>query len=52
VKEPCSSSRRTTSAYGVDVKYAASKWKDARSHAKVIDLASELGTLGAWVRCT
>src|ERR1043166_5617565 len=39
-----------TSAYGVDVKYAASKWKDRDVRAKFFDLARELGTLGAWVR--
>jgi ribosomal protein S12 methylthiotransferase len=39
-----------TSAYGVDIKYAASKWKDREVRAKFIDLARELGTLGAWVR--
>jgi ribosomal protein S12 methylthiotransferase len=39
-----------TSAYGVDIKYAASKWKDREVHAKFLDLARELGTLGAWVR--
>ncbi len=39
-----------TSAYGVDIKYAASTWKDREVRAKFIDLARELGTLGAWVR--
>src|SRR6478672_4957022 len=39
-----------TSAYGVDVKYAASDWKDRDVRAKFFDLARELGTLGAWVR--
>ena len=39
-----------TSAYGVDVKYAASKWKDREVRAKFLDLARELGTLGVWVR--
>ncbi len=39
-----------TSAYGVDIKYAASKWKDREVRAKFLDLARELGTLGAWVR--
>jgi ribosomal protein S12 methylthiotransferase len=39
-----------TSAYGVDVKYAASKWKDRDVRARFLDLARELGTLGAWVR--
>lgn len=39
-----------TSAYGVDVKYAASRWQDRDVRAKFYDLASELGGLGAWVR--
>jgi ribosomal protein S12 methylthiotransferase len=39
-----------TSAYGVDIKYAASKWKDREVRAKFFDLARELGSLGAWVR--
>ena len=39
-----------TSAYGVDIKYATSKWQDRDVRAKFIDLARELGTLGAWVR--
>ncbi|MEA2930026.1 MAG: ribosomal protein methylthiotransferase [Hyphomicrobiales bacterium] len=39
-----------TSAYGIDIKYAASRWKDREVRAKFLDLARELGTLGAWVR--
>jgi ribosomal protein S12 methylthiotransferase len=39
-----------TSAYGIDIKYAESKWKDREVRAKFLDLARELGTLGAWVR--
>jgi ribosomal protein S12 methylthiotransferase len=39
-----------TSAYGIDTKYATSMWKDREVRAKFIDLCSELGTLGAWVR--
>ena len=39
-----------TSAYGVDIKYAPSAWKDREVRAKFLDLARELGTLGAWVR--
>src|SRR6059058_3677758 len=39
-----------TSAYGVDLKYAESTWKDRAVRAKFIDLARELGELGAWVR--
>src|SRR5438034_2479789 len=39
-----------TSAYGVDIKYADSPWKDRQVRAKFFDLARELGELGAWVR--
>src|SRR5947207_6152542 len=39
-----------TSAYGTDLKYAASKWKDREVRAKFIDLVRELGELGVWVR--
>jgi ribosomal protein S12 methylthiotransferase len=39
-----------TSAYGVDIKYAASPWKDRDVRAKFFDLSRELGELGAWVR--
>jgi ribosomal protein S12 methylthiotransferase len=39
-----------TSAYGVDLKYAASPWKDREVRAKFVDLARELGDLGVWVR--
>src|SRR5690348_10968210 len=39
-----------TSAYGLDIKYAASRWKDRDIRANFLTLASELGTLGAWVR--
>ncbi len=39
-----------TSAYGVDIKYAASRWKDREVRAKFLDLAQELGELGVWVR--
>ncbi len=39
-----------TSAYGVDLKYAASRWKDREVRARFFDLAKELGELGAWVR--
>jgi len=39
-----------TSAYGIDIKYAASKWKDREVRARFYDLAKELGELGAWVR--
>ncbi len=39
-----------TSAYGVDIKYAGSKFHGREVRAKFIDLARELGSLGAWVR--
>jgi ribosomal protein S12 methylthiotransferase len=39
-----------TSAYGTDLKYEASKWKDRQVRAKFIDLVRELGELGVWVR--
>src|SRR6516164_1973285 len=39
-----------TSAYGVDLKYAPSQWKDREVRAKFVDLARELGELGVWVR--
>src|ERR1700758_4577241 len=39
-----------TSAYGTDLKYAASPWKDREVRARFFDLARELGELGVWVR--
>ncbi len=39
-----------TSAYGIDVKYAASTWKGREVRAKFLDLATELGEFGVWVR--
>ena len=39
-----------TSAYGVDLKHAASPWKDGEIRAHITDLAGALGDLGAWVR--
>jgi ribosomal protein S12 methylthiotransferase len=39
-----------TSAYGIDIKYATSTWKGREVRAKFLDLARELGELGAWVR--
>lgn len=39
-----------TSAYGIDVKYAQSDWKNRQVRAKFYDLCKELGELGAWVR--
>jgi ribosomal protein S12 methylthiotransferase len=39
-----------TSAYGSDLRYAASAWKDQEVRAKFLDLSRALGELGAWVR--
>ena len=39
-----------TSAYGTDLKYAASEWKGRAVRAKLLDLARELGEFGVWVR--
>ena len=39
-----------TSAYGVDIKYAQSKFRGREVRAKFYDMAKELGDLGAWVR--
>lgn len=39
-----------TSAYGVDTKYATSKFHGREVRAKFYDMAKELGDLGAWVR--
>jgi len=39
-----------TSAYGLDLKYAASRWRDREVRARFIDLARALGELGVWVR--
>jgi ribosomal protein S12 methylthiotransferase len=39
-----------TSAYGVDLKYAASVWREREVRAKFIDLARALSELGVWVR--
>jgi ribosomal protein S12 methylthiotransferase len=39
-----------TSAYGVDVKYAESQWRDRTWRTKFIDLAQAMGELGVWVR--
>ncbi len=39
-----------TSAYGVDTKYASSKFHGREVRAKFYDMAKELGDLGAWVR--
>ena len=39
-----------TSAYGLDIKYAASVWREREVRARFFELARELGDLGAWVR--
>src|SRR5579885_3627897 len=39
-----------TSAYGVDIKYAASNWKGEDVNARFVDLAKALGEFGVWVR--
>ena len=39
-----------TSAYGVDIKYQASPWRDREVRARFFDLSQALGELGAWVR--
>ena len=39
-----------TSAYGSDIKYAASEWNGRPVRARFLDLAEALGTLGVWVR--
>ena len=39
-----------TSAYGIDLKYAASPWRERDVRARFVDLARELGELGAWIR--
>jgi ribosomal protein S12 methylthiotransferase len=39
-----------TSAYGLDLKYAESPWRDGHVAARFLDITRELGSLGAWVR--
>ncbi len=39
-----------TSAYGQDLRYASSTWKDREVRAKFLDLSRELGDMGVWVR--
>ncbi|ENN93609.1 30S ribosomal protein S12 methylthiotransferase RimO [Bartonella bovis] len=39
-----------TSAYGIDIKYAESSWKNRTIKAKFLDLCRELGNMGVWVR--
>lgn len=39
-----------TSAYGVDLKYAASEWRGKERRAKFLDLCEALSELSIWVR--
>ena len=39
-----------TSAYGVDLKYAAQPWRGTERRARFYDLTAALGELGAWIR--
>jgi ribosomal protein S12 methylthiotransferase len=39
-----------TSAYGVDIKYAESKWQDRQVRTKFLDLCRELGDMDVWTR--
>jgi ribosomal protein S12 methylthiotransferase len=39
-----------TSAYGVDLRYAASEWRGRQVAARITDLSAALGELGVWVR--
>lgn len=39
-----------TSAYGVDIKYAASDWRGQARRAKFLDLCAALAEIGIWVR--
>ncbi len=39
-----------TSAYGVDLKYAAQSWRGAERRTRFYDLAAALGELGIWIR--
>jgi ribosomal protein S12 methylthiotransferase len=39
-----------TSAYGVDLRYAADRWREREYRAHMTDLCSALGELGVWVR--
>jgi ribosomal protein S12 methylthiotransferase len=39
-----------TSAYGLDIKYQPSLWKDREIRTRFFELARELGDLGMWVR--
>lgn len=39
-----------TSAYGLDIKYQPSLWKDREVRTRFFELAKELGEFGMWVR--
>src|SRR6185295_17110044 len=39
-----------TSAYGVDIRYKESHWRDRPVAARITDLAAALGELGVWIR--
>ena len=39
-----------TSAYGVDLKYAAQSWRGAERRARFFDSSAALGELGVWIR--
>jgi ribosomal protein S12 methylthiotransferase len=39
-----------TSAYGLDLGYAASPWREGEVAARFLDIARELGKLGPWIR--
>ena len=39
-----------TSAYGVDLKYAAERWRNSERRTRFYDLAAALGELGVWIR--
>src|SRR5271155_5661804 len=39
-----------TSAYGLDLKYAAQPWRDVERRAHFYDLAAALGELSVWIR--
>ncbi len=39
-----------TSAYGQDIRYAESQWRERAVRARFFDLAEALGELGVWVR--
>ena len=39
-----------TSAYGLDLRYAESPWRDRQVAARFFDITRELGSLGAWIR--